>query len=143
LCFEIEAVEGKTMPRLQREFFSSRCVSQHRRPILESLIDQHADEDYVMALNLRSLMDFSWKALKTEENRIVVALEDRPENILRRIRFYDDDQRPLKIKLTSSKKAKLPKEIRASATYFRRSYKRADYQVDIDGKDIQAAADLI
>lgn len=141
--FIIEEVEGKTMPRLHREFFTPHSMRKHCRPILESFIDQHSDEDYVLALTPSCLMDHYWKALKIEEGRTIVALEDRPENILNRVRFYDDDQRPLVIKLTSSQKRYLIKEIRADASYFRRTYKRADYQVDIDGRDVQGATDLI
>ena len=139
----IENVKGKTMPRLHKEFFTPHSMREHCRPILESFIDQHVDEDYVMALTPSCLMDHYWKALKTEKGRPVIAIEDRPENIMNRARFYDDDQRPLIIKLTDTQKSNLIKDIRADATYFRRSYKRADYQVDIDGRNIQDAADLI
>ena len=69
-----------------------------------------------------------------------VVINDKPENILKRIRFYDLDSRQIEKKLTSKEKKLYLKEIKKDFTYFRNSYQRANLQVDISGLDQDQAA---
>ena len=71
---------------------------------------------------------------------ITVALNDKPENILERITFYDIDSKPIEKNLTVHEKRLYLKEIKKDISYFRKSYERADLQVDISGLDIEQAA---
>ena len=48
---------------------------------------------------------------------ITVALSDRPENILARIRFYDVDSNPIEKVLTAEERRDYLKEIRKDITY--------------------------
>jgi len=59
---------------------------------------------------------------------------------LERIRFYDLDSRPIEKKQTSNEKKLYLKEINKDINYFRKSYQRANLQVDISGFDANQAA---
>ena len=68
-----------------------------------------------------------------------MALHDSPENILKRISFYDIDSQPIEKDLTSEEKRLYLREIKKAITYYRKAYQRADAQVDISGLDADAA----
>jgi hypothetical protein len=71
---------------------------------------------------------------------ITVALNDKPENILERITFYDIDSKLIEKELTAHEKRLHLREIKKDITYFGKTYERADLQVDISGLDIEQAA---
>ena len=57
-----------------------------------------------------------------------------------RIAFYDIDSKPIEKNLTVNEKRLYLKEIKKDITYFRKSYERAELQVDISGLTIEQAA---
>ena len=77
--------------------------------------------------------------MKKTEGAIIV-LTDRPENILSRITFYDIDSIPIKKKLTEKEKRLYLREIKKDITYFRKSYARAHFQIDVCSLDVWNAA---
>jgi shikimate kinase len=93
----------------------------------------------VIALPPSGLMGGYLRAIK-KANGITAVVTDKPENILKRIRFYDIDSRPIEKELTSNEKKLYLKEIKKDITYFRTSYQRANLQVDISGLDQDQAA---
>ena len=74
---------------------------------------------------------------------MTIALQDTPNNILRRITFYDIDSRPIVKELTEAEKALYRKEIKEDVTFFSRSYERADLRVDISGLGAECSAEMI
>jgi shikimate kinase len=80
-----------------------------------------------------------WQVIKKSEG-LKVVLEDKPENILSRITFYDIDSNLIDRQLTEKEKALYLKEIKEDRSYFRKSYQRADFRIDISGLDAAAAA---
>ena len=70
------------------------------------------------------------RAIK-KSSGIRVALSDKPENILERITFYDSDSNLITKDLTAEEKQWYLKEIKKDITYFKKTYRRADLQVDI------------
>jgi hypothetical protein len=71
---------------------------------------------------------------------ITVVLNDKPENILERITFYDIDSRPIARDLTTEEKRLYLSEIKQDITYFRKTYERAHLRVDISDLNPQQAA---
>jgi shikimate kinase len=69
-----------------------------------------------------------------------VVLNDQPENILQRIRFFDIDSRPIEKVLTQDEKRRYLREIKKDITYFLQSYERANLQIDISGLGANEAA---
>jgi shikimate kinase len=48
-----------------------------------------------------------WKVVSGTRDATIVVLRDRPENILRRVTFYDIDSRPLHKSLTDRERASI------------------------------------
>jgi hypothetical protein len=69
-----------------------------------------------------------------------VVLRDTPENILRRITFYDVESRPIQKCLTDHEKRLYLREIKGDIAYFNRSFRRADVSVDVSGCSLDDAS---
>ena len=63
-----------------------------------------------------------------------------PENILKRITFYDIDSHPIEKQLTEKEKLPYLREIKKDISYFRKSYNRAHLRIDIAGLSATEAA---
>src|SRR5262245_35089095 len=81
-----------------------------------------------------------WKVVKTVQDPMIVVLDDTPENILKRITFFDDDSQPIQKTLSDREKRLYFKDIKEDIAYFRFSYRRAHLWVDIAGCDPDDAA---
>ena len=57
--------------------------------------------------------------------------------------FYDKDSNPITERLDESKKKRYLKEIRADYNYFKDSYKRADFQANIENVVLEEIPDMI
>jgi shikimate kinase len=93
----------------------------------------------VVALPPRGLMDAYWKVVRSTDATTVV-IQDRPENILNRIVFFDLDSRPLKRTLSARERRLYLKDINEDMRYFRTSYNKATMFVDISGRNIEESA---
>lgn len=141
LDVEIERHFGQSIERLRERFGYEHTFWQETAPILSQLGRGH--EDVVVALVPSGLRDAYLRALKKLIPRVVVAIEDEPDNILARITFFDIDSKPMKTSLTKPEKRLYLKEIKKDITYFRRSYRRADLRVDIAELDAESSAEKI
>jgi len=139
LDHEIETFFGTSIERLQNKFLTIHSYRQEAARALVHLLNRPDSRDCVIALPPSGLMGGYLEVLK-KSSGITVALNDKPENILERITFYDIDSKPIEKKLTANEKRLHLKEIKKDITYFRKSYERADLQVDISGLDIEEAA---
>ena len=74
---------------------------------------------------------------------VVVAITDTPENILKRITFYDIDSKLIQKELSVKETAYHLKEIKKDMTYFGKTYKRAHVMVDIAGLSIENSVLMI
>ncbi len=93
----------------------------------------------VIALPPSGLMGAHWRTVQRATGEIVV-LTDRPENIVERITFYDDDSKPVAKVLSNGEKRLYVPQIRGDMTYFKRSHEKADLSVDIAGLSPAEAA---
>ncbi|MBI4860588.1 MAG: hypothetical protein HY815_10040 [Candidatus Riflebacteria bacterium] len=138
---------GKPIGRIRQQYLTGYSFRLDHAPILKKTILDHADESFVLDLAPSGVMDTYWRLLKKQERAIIVAVLDKPENILKRITFYDDDDHLIEPKLTDKKMEKLLKyqlsEIKGDIRYFGRTYKRANLHVDLDGAGIEDAAKMI
>jgi shikimate kinase len=107
--------------------------------VLKHLLAQEVSHDCVIALPPSGLMSSYWKVVKAADG-VVVVLTDKPENIVQRLAFYDQDSRPVERVLTAREKPLYTSEVRKDMTYFRKSYERADLSVDIAGLQPSEAA---
>src|SRR5260370_40921485 len=74
-----------------------------------------------------------WKVVNETRDATIVVLRDTPENILKRITFYDIDSRPLQKHLTDRERVFYLPEIERDIAYFNRSFRTAHVSVDITG----------
>ena len=140
LDIEIEKHFGKPIERLRAEMPTPhRFRKQFASVVLANLIESAQNTPFVMALFPSGLMDNMWTILKTVD-RVVVVLQDSPENILSRITFFDADSKPLVKTLSDNERQHHLREIKKDAAYFGRSFRRADMTVDINGLGIHATA---
>ena len=87
-------------------------------------------------------MDAYWKVVRRTKATTVV-IQDKPENILNRLTFFDIDSRPMTKTLSARERRLYLREIKADISYFRRSYNRATMFVDISGLNIEESAGKI
>ena len=139
LDHEIESFFGTSIERLQKKFRTIHSYRKEAARALVHLLNRPDSRDSVIALPPSGLMGGYLEVLK-KSSGITVALNDKPENILERITFYDIDSKPIEKNLTADEKRLYLREIKKDITYFRKSYERADLQVDISGLNIEQAA---
>lgn len=127
---EVEAFFGTSIERLQNSFLTIHSFRDKAAEALVYLLARPESQQSVIALPPSGLMGGYLRVIKRSSG-ITVALTDKPENILRRITFYDRDSRLIKKDLTAEEKRQYLKEIKKDITYFKKTYERADLQVDI------------
>ncbi|MCK4393760.1 hypothetical protein KAX17_12725 [Candidatus Bipolaricaulota bacterium] len=136
---EIERFFGTSIKRLQDRFLTMHSFRNEAAKALVHLLNRPESRDCVIALPPSGLMGGYLRVVK-KTGGITVVLNDKPENILERITFYDEDSRPIEKKLTAEEKRLYLREIKKDITYFRKTYERATFQVDISGLDADGAA---
>jgi shikimate kinase len=136
---EVEAFYGLSIERLQNRHNSMHDFRNAAAKVLEHILSSPESRRCVIALPPRGLMGAYWKVVKRTEATIA-AIHDNPENILKRINFFDVDSRPIEKTLTDSERQMHLREIKADFSYFRMSYTNATMTADISGLNIEGAA---
>lgn len=136
---EIERFFKTSIAHLQSKFLTTYSYRQKASEALKHFLSQERAKDCVVALPPSGLMDNYWRVVKRVKGAVVV-LADSPENILKRITFYDEDSRPIEKRLDEHERRLYLKEIKQDIAYYRRSYQRADITVDLSGLGPQESA---
>ena len=129
---EIESFFGTSIERLNKRFLTVYSYRKEASKALKHLLSRKGSQNSVIALPPSGLMDAYWKVVKPAKAPIVV-LQDKPENILQRITFYDMDSRQIQRQLTEKETRLYLREIKGDISYFGRTYRRATATVDIAG----------
>ena len=140
LDVEIERFFKTSIERLRNRFLTVESFRQEAARALIHILGHPESRNCVIALPPSGLMGRYLRVVKKAGGKIVV-LADTPENILNRITFYDIDSRPILKELTEGEKLLYLREIKKDITYYRKSYDRADLQIDISGLLPEAAAE--
>ncbi len=136
---EIETFFGTSIERLQNKFRTIHSYRDEAAKALAHLLKRPASQHSVIALPPSGLMGGYLRAIK-KSTGITVALNDKPENILTRITFYDIDSNLIEKDLTVEEKLLSLREIKKDITYFRKTYERAHLRIDISDLDPKQAA---
>jgi shikimate kinase len=136
---EIERLFGTSIERLQNRFLTMHSYREEASKVLIQIVTGANTEDSIIALPPSGLMGGFWRVVKKAKGTVIV-LTDDPENILQRIIFYDIDSRPIHKHLTEKEKRLYLREIKKDITYFRKTYGRADAEVNISGLTPDMAA---
>lgn len=139
---EIESFFGTPIERLQDRCLTMYSYRKEAARALSHVLRGPESHTCVIALPPSGLMDNFWSVVK-RAGGVIVVLEDRPENIVTRLTFYDRDSRPLCKKITEKEKPLYIAEIKKDMSYFGRTYRPAHLSVDISGLGIDAAAERV
>ena len=129
---EIERFFGIPIERLRKRWLTPYSFRKEASKALKDVLSREDGQNFVIALPPSGLMDAYWRVVKTAKAAVVV-LQDKPENILKRITFYDIDSWQIQRHLTEQEKRLYLREIKGDITYYGRTYKRATATVDIAG----------
>lgn len=139
LDVEVERFHGISIARLQQQFFMPHDFRIAAAKALVHVLDKPESRRSVIALSPSGLMGGYLSVIKKTYGLKIVLL-DTPERILDRIVYYDEDSRPMEKRLTFEERKLCLREIKKDMTYFKKSYTRADLQINIEGLDIEQAA---
>ena len=129
---EVEKFYNISIERIKKECFNEYGYREKAAIVLKNIFISHK-ENIVIAMPPSGLKDNYLRVLKKQNNLIYIVLQDKPENILERITFYDIDSKQIFKKLSEKEKKLYLKEIRKEITYYKKSYLRANYIIDISG----------
>ena len=133
LDLEVEKFYGMPIERLQNRYPKRSSFRAVAAQVLTHLLAREGNANLVIALPPRGLMDPYWKVIKNVAKSSIVLLQDRPENILTRITFYDIDSHQINKVLTDRERNLYLRDIKNEITYFRRSHQKANIAVEIAG----------
>ncbi|HPM11711.1 MAG TPA: shikimate kinase [Paludibacter sp.] len=140
---EIEKYFGESIERLKARY---RMEHDFRYEIgvivFKDILFKRDSSDCVIAMPPSGLKDAYLRTIR-KIDCIVVAINDTPENILKRIIFCDIDSKPFEKHLTEENKRYYLKEIKKDISYFGKSYHRAHLRVDIAGLSIEESVSRI
>ncbi len=136
---EVERFFDTSIERLQNKFLTIHSFRNEAAKALVHLLNQPESQDSVIALPPSGLMGGYLRVIK-KSNGLSAVITDNPENILKRISFFDIDSRPIEKKLSLKDKKLYLRDIKKDITYFGKSYRRANLQVDISGLNQGRAA---
>jgi shikimate kinase len=136
---EVERFFNTSIERLQNKFLTIRSFRDEAAKALVQLLNLPESQDSFIALPPSGLMGGYLRVIK-KTSGITAVITDKPENILKRISFFDIDSRPIKKKLSPREQKLYLREIKKDITYFGKSYHRANLQVDISGLNQEQAA---
>lgn len=138
LDVEIESFYGMSISRLKAEILTEYSWRAKGTPVLTRILEENRHKDTVIALPPSGLMDPYLRVIKKSAS-LVVVLNDAPVNIVNRVVYYDIDSKPTDRKLNAKEKRLVLADIKKDITYYKRSYARAHFQLDITGMDIPRA----
>jgi shikimate kinase len=141
---EVEAFYETSIERLQNQSFNMYEFRDKAAKVLIQLLNRPEAKDCVIALPPRGLMGGYLSAIKKYATGFTIVITDTPENLTGRVRYYDIDSRPIERQLSVEDKKFIVREFKKDMTYFRKSYEKANAQIDISGLDqFQAAHKIV
>jgi shikimate kinase len=137
---EIEGFFGTPIDRLMKRHLTMNTFRNTAAQALKHTLSLDDSANCVIALPPSGLLSGYWKVVKNVPDATIVVLWDKPENILKRITFYDDESRLMERILTDREKTYYLRKIKEDISYFKVSFRRAHMSIDITGCNPDAAA---
>lgn len=136
---EIERFHGMKIRPLRRKIPTMREYRVEAAKALVHLLAQKKSEEPVISMPPSGFMQAYWDVIKTQ-TCAKITLFDAPENILKRLIFFDEESNPKEKTLNKEQAARYLKSIYTDMEYFQDSYNRSDAQVAITGLNPHQAA---
>ncbi len=141
---EIQNFYKKPIERIQDECFSMNGYREKASIVLDKLFSKEINS---VISGTPSGLKFSYLQVyrkhKRDKELYSIYLTDSFENILERLTFYDKDSNPIQEILDDSKKKRYLKEMKADYNYFKDSYSRADFNINIENIPLNDIPELI
>jgi shikimate kinase len=130
---ETERFFGVSIERLQNRHLALNGFRSDVAKALQHVLSLEGGRNCVLALPPSGLMGPCWKVVQKVQDAVIIVLDDTPENILKRIAFYDIDSKKIDKILTDEERGHYLREIKSDIRYFKRSWRRANLVIDITG----------
>lgn len=144
LDIEIQDYYKKPIERIQDECISMIGYREKASVVLDSLFSKNIDS---VISGTPSGLKYSYfqvyKKHKADKDLYSIQINDSHENVLERLTFYDKDSNIVTENLNDSKKKRYLKEIKADYNYFKDSYNRADFKIEINNISLIDIPNLI
>jgi shikimate kinase len=130
----VEDYYGNPIEIIQNESYGIMDFREKASIVLDELFS--IEGDAVIAGTISGLTGAYlrvYKRHKKTSKLISVHLYDKPENILERLTFYDENSQLMQIYLSDEKRKKYLRKIKADYTHFKKSLQKSDLQIHIDG----------
>lgn len=141
---EIQNYYKQPIERIQDECFTMNRYREKASIVLDNLFSKNFDS---VISGTPSGLKYSYlqvyKKHKLNKDLYSIFINDSFENVLDRLTFYDKDSNPIIEIMDESKKKRYLKEIKADYNYFKESYKRADFEIDIKDLCLNDILELI
>lgn len=142
LDLELERHFHMPISRLKALSLTGYSFRQKASRMLGRILHENCDRNLIVALPPSGLRDWYWKVIK-KHGAIVIVLSDTPENILRRIVFYDDDSNRIEKELDERERAHYLREIRKDIAYFRRFHGKVNIIVELSGAGVAESTEKV
>jgi shikimate kinase len=133
---EIEKYFGKPIEYIQEDHMFPYSFRQETRVVLHDLLNKKEDaaiSSIPSGFRDNYLREYKKSSKVSGNTFISINITDKPENILKRITFYDKESRLLDVNLSDREKAFYYKELKKDITFFKKFNSRADYEFCVDG----------
>ncbi len=140
---EIQDYYKKPIEKIQDECLTMNGYREKVSIVLDKLFTKNIDS---VISGTPSGLKFSYLQVykrHNDKNLISICLNDSLENVLARLTFYDKDSNPITEDMDESKKMRYLKKIQADYNYFKDSYKRADFQINIEDVSLDNIPEII
>lgn len=143
LDMEIQEFYKKPIERIQEECFSMYEYREKVSVVLDILFCKNTNS--IISGTPSGLMFSCLKVYNRHKHKdlLSVCIHDSCENIADRLTFYDKDSIAVFEPMDDLKRNKYLEGIRADYNYFKNSYKRADYRIDIDDIQLDKIPEII
>ena len=140
---EIEDYYQKSVEKIQDEHLTMDGYRKKGSIVLDKLFSENVDS--VISGTMSGLKFHYLQVYKRhkEKGLISVFINDTPENILNRLTFYDIDSNLIDKTLDEKEKKLHLREIKADYNYFKSSFARADFQVNIENIKLENIPEMI
>jgi len=130
---EIQNYYKKPIERIQNECLTMNGYREKASVVLDKLFSKNINS---VISGTPSGLKYSYlqvyKKHKADKDLYSIVINDMHEYVLDRLTFYDKDSNPIEEKLDDSKKKRYLKEIKTDYNFFKDSYDRADFKININ-----------
>ena len=115
---------------------------KRRGKILSDIVNKYEDNAVIAVSSIFYVRCFS--KLLEDENILAIELQDKPENILKRLVYADEDDNVFPLEITTEKERKYYlSDIKKDITFFKRTYAKITNKFDMNGEEPETVTERL